>query len=268
MSAPQPARSGNTVFADRLSELCETKSSVSEICRDLGINRQQFARYQNGSSIPRQALLAKIAAYFEVDQGVLYSEHPVARNTTPHKRADIEQFSQLLDCSGLEEITERDLSPGYYVQHKRSFSVPDQYIRTLVAITNDNGVYKYKTRVISGNTNRSTGVTHYYEGVFIKQNGFLVMADNGNIIPCVTFHVFKLSNGFDTMTKPGLHMTVGLPGSTGPKCSRLVIEKIKRNESVLHIARTQGMIDKSEVPEYHLSILERDTDTIAGQISI
>ena len=56
-------------FADRLAELCKTKPSASAVARDLEINRQQFARYLNGESVPRQSITRKVAAYFDVDPG-------------------------------------------------------------------------------------------------------------------------------------------------------------------------------------------------------
>lgn len=46
--------------------LCSTESSISECCRRIGINRQQFNKYLNGSSRPSSANLRRIASYFGV----------------------------------------------------------------------------------------------------------------------------------------------------------------------------------------------------------
>lgn len=55
-----------TDFSENLKMACSTRHSISEICRDLGINRQQFNRYINGYSRPSPFNLRKIAAYFHM----------------------------------------------------------------------------------------------------------------------------------------------------------------------------------------------------------
>lgn len=44
-----------------------TKPSVSYICRHLGINRQQFAKYLDGRSLPSLESAIRIAEFFKVD---------------------------------------------------------------------------------------------------------------------------------------------------------------------------------------------------------
>lgn len=53
-------------FSANLRHACSLRRSVSEICRELGINRQQFNRYVNGEAVPSAHNLARIAAFFGV----------------------------------------------------------------------------------------------------------------------------------------------------------------------------------------------------------
>lgn len=55
-----------SLFAANLRHACSTRKSVSDICRQLGINRQQFNRYVNGEALPSAHNLARIAAFFGV----------------------------------------------------------------------------------------------------------------------------------------------------------------------------------------------------------
>ncbi|CAK7259863.1 MULTISPECIES: helix-turn-helix transcriptional regulator [unclassified Shinella] len=55
-----------TSFPINLRHACSTRKSVSEICRQLGVNRQQFNRYVNGEAVPSPHNLARIAAFFGV----------------------------------------------------------------------------------------------------------------------------------------------------------------------------------------------------------
>jgi transcriptional regulator with XRE-family HTH domain len=56
-------------FATNLRLLCGRHRSVSEVCRRLGINRQQFNKYLAGTSLPSPATLGRICAFFAIDQG-------------------------------------------------------------------------------------------------------------------------------------------------------------------------------------------------------
>lgn len=51
----------NRAFAQNLNELCADRRSVAEVCRLLGFNRQQFARYLNGETFPSPHNLKRIA---------------------------------------------------------------------------------------------------------------------------------------------------------------------------------------------------------------
>ncbi|MCE8514374.1 helix-turn-helix transcriptional regulator [Ruegeria pomeroyi] len=53
-------------FATNLKLLCSTESSVSAICRQIGVNRQQFSKYLSGAARPSPANLRKIATHFGV----------------------------------------------------------------------------------------------------------------------------------------------------------------------------------------------------------
>lgn len=53
-------------FATNLRLLCSTESSVSAICRQIGLNRQQFNKYLTGAARPSPANMRKIAVHFGV----------------------------------------------------------------------------------------------------------------------------------------------------------------------------------------------------------
>ena len=141
-------RSKGTHFADRLTELCKTKPSVSAVARDLGINRQQFARYISGESIPRQAINQKIAEYFGVDPGELHSDRPIKKSKMASLTAEstVRAMMLLLDAAAVHPITDADLAPGFYWQYKLLLRMPGKVIKSLVMITKKDGVCRYKRR--------------------------------------------------------------------------------------------------------------------------
>jgi transcriptional regulator with XRE-family HTH domain len=53
-------------FAENLFALTTARGSIAEVCRQTGINRQQFNKYLAGASLPSEKTLDKLAAFFGV----------------------------------------------------------------------------------------------------------------------------------------------------------------------------------------------------------
>jgi len=59
------------MFGANLRILARSFPSISELSRQLGINRTQFNRYLSGESFPRPDVLARMCKFFGVDARVL-----------------------------------------------------------------------------------------------------------------------------------------------------------------------------------------------------
>ncbi|WP_300520509.1 XRE family transcriptional regulator [Aliiroseovarius sp.] len=70
------------IFADNLRILASGERSVSELCRELGINRTQFNRYLSGQASPRPEALQRICTHFGVDGRILLE--PLRDLADPH----------------------------------------------------------------------------------------------------------------------------------------------------------------------------------------
>jgi len=55
-------------FAVNLRHLCSSQPSISQVCRDIGLNRQQFNKYLAGNSRPSAYNLRRICAHFGVSE--------------------------------------------------------------------------------------------------------------------------------------------------------------------------------------------------------
>ena len=60
-------------FSDNLRTLCAEHGSVAQICRAIGINRQQFNRYLSGKSMPSAHNLRRIARHFSIPEAELFA---------------------------------------------------------------------------------------------------------------------------------------------------------------------------------------------------
>lgn len=78
-------------FAENLRLLCSRKGSISDICRKIGINRQQFNKYLSGKHMPSSENIRVIASYFGVGPNIMLSE-------SEHFRTLVEgNFFEVLD---------------------------------------------------------------------------------------------------------------------------------------------------------------------------
>ena len=176
---------------------------------------------------------------------------------------------KLLDAAAVQPITNSDLEPGFYWQYKLLFRMPGKVSKTLVLISNKDGVYRYKRRSsVVYNAILNGTVKNTFHGVFFKQNGFLVMSDVGTTLNDLTFHAFATRHHYDTSIKPGLHMTVGLSSSFGPKAARIFLKKIPDGESILAHARNQGVVTLAELPAGYAHILEGNDVVGSGTIQL
>ncbi len=61
-------------MAKNLRELCSQQPSVSRICREIGLNRQQFDRYLKGRTMPSAYNMRRICTYFGIGEEDLLGE--------------------------------------------------------------------------------------------------------------------------------------------------------------------------------------------------
>lgn len=124
-------------FAENLRALCSYVRSVSHVCRQLGLNRQQFARYLNGETLPSHYNLRKICDYFGVEEAEIF--------------LPVEEFRQLISPQGGTRrknpastvdmldlpVTESSAAKryvGYYFRYLRSVEYPGRIIKAAVGV--------------------------------------------------------------------------------------------------------------------------------------
>ena len=125
-----------SMFGANLRSLARNYPSISELSRQLGINRTQFNRYLAGESFPRPDVLARICVFFEVDARVLLE--PVSEIDN---RKDIFSTEELADFlgAGAYEVPEAVFPSGYFRFSRRSFLDPQQYVIGLARVIRKNG---------------------------------------------------------------------------------------------------------------------------------
>ena len=62
-------------FSENLRSICADYGSIAQVCREIGINRQQFNRYLNGGGMPSAHNLRRIVRYFSLAEADLFADH-------------------------------------------------------------------------------------------------------------------------------------------------------------------------------------------------
>lgn len=140
----------DTDLARNLRFMCGFEKSVSEVCRAVGINRQQFSKYLNGSSQPSPYNLQRICKYFSLRPSDLMLPHEdLAGRLEFHalkgdRRAN-PGTRRILAAAFPGDRTALRRYQGYYLTHCHSFSWDGYILRAISHVVERDGLFCVKT---------------------------------------------------------------------------------------------------------------------------
>jgi len=125
-------------LAQNLRHLCAGEKSVSQVCRELQINRQQFGKYLRGTTRPSRHNIRKISRYFGIREQLLDLPHEdFVEEVAPDKDGD--PIDPVLDVMRRTVSRARKLV-GQYHGHFLTPSHPGKVVRTFIQITERAGL--------------------------------------------------------------------------------------------------------------------------------
>lgn len=133
-------------FSEKLRSLCAHYRSVSEVCRMLGLNRQQFDRYLTGRVRPSQHNLQRIAEGFGVEVSELIDPaREIGRPARLKVESSRDRMTSLIDRAFPGDLKRLRIMLGYYHTHFLIPSDPDEVTRSLVYLYEQEGKVCSKT---------------------------------------------------------------------------------------------------------------------------
>ncbi len=125
-------------LAANLRLLCNEVPSIAFLCREIGVNRQQFNKYLAGAHRPSPYNLAQICRYFEVEEfeillppaqfkSVLASYQDRRRHAAPAS-----SIEAALDRVFPANVRALQRYEGYYHSHFQAFGWDDRIVRSLI----------------------------------------------------------------------------------------------------------------------------------------
>jgi transcriptional regulator with XRE-family HTH domain len=134
-----------TNFSENLRMLCRDQPSVSKICREIGLNRQQFERYLQGKSQPSIHNTYRICRYFGVEESSLFlapESFRASRNAPQASAGSLAMFGDLFP--GHLGVLRNYI--GTYHTHFINMTWPHLIQRALCVVSEENG--RISTRYI------------------------------------------------------------------------------------------------------------------------
>ena len=251
-----PSDPGHTTrtdnFQTNLRWVCGYYKSISEVCRKIGINRQQFNKYLNGTSEPSEYNMRLICNFFGVEEYEILKPHDEFKYTIDVNEAPATSADQAPARHGEtatifnQENNVPSMYLGYYYKYYQSFSDPGKILKAFVHIYTDNGISRYKCIERLGDpANRTDSrFVFKYVGVaqFLRDRIFLVDREallGAEISQTILYPTFK--SRLDVLH--GLLLGVAGRASREPICARVLMEYLGPEVNLKAAMRQSGLYD-------------------------
>lgn len=259
--------------AENLKLLTSYYKSVAEVCRRLDINRQQFNKYLNGSTLPSRHTFQRICNFFGVEDYELMLPPDEFRDLVSlrPRRNHEQQAGDLPYVRHVEDIlaasdTDTDRYTGYYYAYRHSFTDTDVLQKSLVSIWREDG------RVLTKRMERFRDDLGDETGPFLcKYLGCLMRLQDRLFI--VEYDALKRREISQTILYPGyrnqvtwlsgLNLGVSTRDDRRIGCARVLYQYLGRK---IDLKRAIGHLGKFPAESDEVPNMVRDTFRQSGQV--
>jgi hypothetical protein len=170
--------------ATNLSCLCDGRS-IAELCRAVGINRQQFNKYLSGQHAPSRRNLGKLCSHFSVSAKDLYRDpaefaaiHQPAHNQALREILKMRRVREFASAAAIQKNLLRDYI-GYYDRYQYTPLYPGKILRASLRIYEmDNSIcYHYVERFPDIDLPHTTAYVFKYHGLCLWKGDRIFMID-------------------------------------------------------------------------------------------
>lgn len=227
------ARQLSVNLRTNLIYLCSFYPSISEVCRRLGVNRQQFNKYVSGTAFPSLFVLTRIADFFGLEVEELCMPAGDLRQIFEHRRSPVESpagaetFAAELQGLSASSSPMLDSFVGLYHRYYYAFDQSGAVVRSLFSIRKAGGAFRTRhiERISYGEEGRQR-TTFKYDGLAVAASNCIFVTEIETLLKsCIS------SASFPIIPRPGQSLLFGiqtsLSSSAGrPGASRVVLERI------------------------------------------
>jgi transcriptional regulator with XRE-family HTH domain len=237
------------VFAENLRRECAEYGTIADVCRGIGINRQQFNKYLAGSSIPNAITLRKICSFLNIPEQVLFVEGTGVATTseTPPTMPRRGPLGFFQFASKNFDFEVRDLPCGNYECFMPLPNAPDMLVRSLVRVT-QNGRQKEFVRLTRFPSNQGSYkllARGRHKGVVFASNSEIYFIGVNRFAPYqVSFMVTKRHDGASIGFCKGMIMTHSF---NAPMTSKICLLFVEDQNDMKSLLKSLGTLHSAEV---------------------
>jgi len=246
-----------SMFGANLRLLASDYPSISELSRQLGINRTQFNRYLAGESFPRPDVLARICDFFDVDARVLLE--PVENLG---KAQGLLRGGELRSFLGAGvDVPESAMPSGFYRFSSHSSSDPARYILGVVRVWRGSQggcfVRGFDARSLASRASAAPADTaREFRGIVLCLGTGLGLLGSRRHAAEGRFSYLRPVSTAASTVWIGHKVRARPEGSDKPYLTRLVYEHLGTELGpALQAARLAGLTPESQMPDLHLRML-------------
>ena len=248
-------------FSTNLAALCRRYRSTAEVCRRIGINRQQFNKYLSGQTHPSRHNMQRICDFFGVPEAEMLMDAPRFAQRLDLRDRPMQSTELDVPLRHLERILARshpmDRYAGHYFRYFYSFGNKGCIIRSLarISVRDGRGYFKNIEVLRDPDTGRWFG-SNKYEGMAFQ------LADRIQIVEYETKEV----NSITAMTlypsyRPRIDVLMGVqtggPTRRGrkPGASRVAMEYLGTGINLRRALAQTGLF-RPDAPTLRRDIVE------------
>ena len=246
------------MFGANLRHLSKRYPSISELSRQLGINRTQFNRYLSGESFPRPDVLDRICNFFAVDARILLD--PVDTIAPQGQILNGPILSDFVGV-GVNNLPHEVFPDGIYRFSRRSFVNNTQFLVGLVFVFRKDGhayIRGYEAKdAMSQQGLTATAAAREFRGYITRQEeGIAMVVSRRNSMTC-SFNYLARAASLENNFWVGYVTRTIRESTSGARALRLVYEHLGQDRaSVFRAARSSGIVTEDELMPFHRRMLK------------
>ena len=257
----------NESLAQNLRLLCSQHRSISEVCRKMRFNRQQFNKYLGGQVTPSRHNLRRISDFFGLEEFELFIPHGQFAERLKNRQTGGGEGARpgFTDLEILAEQSGPALENylGYYFTYYYSFSAPGNILKSLLHVfaAGERVYYKRVERLIRRDGPETETFVFKYRGValYLRERIFMIDYESllkNEVSETVLYPTYK--NRVSLL--PGIIIGVSGRQSREPACSRVVLEYLGRTINAREALRACGLFSpETDVIEPRIKQAIRNT---------
>ena len=247
-----------SMFGSNLRYLAKDYASISELSRQLGINRTQFNRYLAGESFPRPDVLARICDFFDIDARVLLDPvETISAGSDPLSSHFLKDFVG----TGARNLSQEVFPSGFYRFARQSFLDSRQFVTCLVWVTRDGAntyIRGYETKeALASQGLPPTQSAREFRGLILQQEeGVAAVISRKNSMTCSFTYLHRISS-FENNYWVGYVSRTMAETAAGERAVRIIYEHLGHDMSAaLKVARGSGYCDISDLHPFDMRHLQ------------